>query len=230
MMKAWMRMAAAMAAVGIASATVQTYGGTSEVLEVATTINGTTQWANFTNDAIAKVQITSDDLINLGLGNDLATPVPKNLKLAIAAQCPGDDMRIIVWDTDTDSNLATVADMQATSVIRGVKKHQHSRDIVSQMTFHFTPTQTNGLSGGYAFAQGVIQDTTNSCVKSYRADLIGALGASFFFTNVVITNVLDVTVTNITTNTTFVVSNFTVNVSNTSIATKGKSLGTLIEP
>ncbi len=223
-------MAAALAAVGIASATVKTYGGTSEVIEVSTTINGTTQWASFTNAAIAKVIIKEVDLINLGIGNSLETPVPKNLKLALAAECPGDDMRLIVWDTDTGSNLATIADMPAVSVIRGVKHKAHSRDIVSQMNFHFASTATNGLFGGFAFAQGTIQDTTNSCVKSYKADIIGALGASFFFTNTVVTNVLDVTVTNITTNVTFVVSNFTVNVSNTSITTQGKSLGTLIEP
>lgn len=227
-MKSWLRGVCVAAGLGLVLAG-GLEAGTSDVFELNTSISGVTQWSVLTNPVIQKVVIKQEDLINLGLGQPLGSVVLPNQQLALVTTCSSNDMRIIVYDTLTSSNLATIGQMQAVSVISQIKRRQRTQNVISEVTMNFAQTATNGLAGGILFASGNITLTTNDCLKHYSGKLTGALGASFFFTNIVYENVIDLTVTNLTTNTYFVVSNFPVNVSN-SMLSSGKKLGTLVEP
>src|SRR5207244_2983491 len=82
-------------------------GVTSEVFRVDTILQGVIQSGPISNSTIEKVKIRAEDLVNLAQGRTLGTPVPKNEILAFANDCLV-DLRLIVYDTDTSSNLVTI--------------------------------------------------------------------------------------------------------------------------
>ena len=243
-MKVWLRiglvgLAAGLLPVGSARA------GTSDVFQLQTVIHGVPQWDKNNDPGVPliwPVEIRDVDLINLGLGRPLTTAVPNNEKLGLVTQCVSNDMRIIVYDTAAQSNLVTLGDLQAVSVVEGLRGHRLTRNVVAELTFRFAGTPTTGLTSssladllghlvtGSFIATGTAVSDTNSCLLHYSTQIAGALGTSFFFTNSIVTNIVDLTVTNTITNTYAVVSNFTVNVSSTTLTAGGKKLGTLIEP
>jgi hypothetical protein len=230
-MKLWLRMVVVVLGVGLVVA-VESGGGTSDVFQLHTFIQGVISYGGFsTNPVIHPVQIRDVDLINLGLGSPLSNSVPPNERLAIVNECYSNDMRIIIYDMSTESNLATIGYMQTLSAIEGLRRNTLTRNVISQLTFVFTESASNGLAGGSFFVNGNLTATaSNGCMTKFSGQIIGALGTSFFFTNNIVTNIVDLTVTNVVTNTYYVISNFTVNVPITSMATHGEKLGTLIEP
>ena len=207
--------------------------GTSEVFRLQTAIKGVTQW-DLKNDPgvprAAAVQLRDVDLINLGRGRPLTDKVPSHEHLALVTQCASNDMRIIVYDDSTQSNLVTIGNLQAVSVVESLKNKRYTRNIISELTFNFASAASNGLAGGMFFASGNVIADTNQCLISYHANIMGALGSSLFFTNMIVTNIADITVTNTITNTYLVVSNLAVNVSSSTLTAGGKTLGPLIEP
>jgi len=233
-MKAWLKFGAVTLVAGLLLA-AKSNAGTSDVFRLQTTIKGVTQWDLNHNPGIPRIQaveIRDVDLINLGRGRPLTTTVPANEHLALVTQCGNTDMRIIVYDKAAQSNLVTIGNLQTVSVIESLKNRRYTRNVISELTFNFASTNpTNELAGGMFFAAGsILADTNGQCVISYHANILGALGSSFFFTNSIVTNVVDLTVTNTVTNTYMVVSNFTVNVSSAALTAGGNKLGTLIEP
>ncbi|MGD0650305.1 MAG: hypothetical protein ABSA97_04055 [Verrucomicrobiia bacterium] len=230
-MKSWLRMVVVVLGVGLVVA-VESGGGTSDVFQLHTLIQGVVEFGGLaSNSVIRPVQIRDVDLINLGLGSPLGTPVPPNERLALVNECPSNDMRIIIYDTSTSSNLMTIGYMQTLSAIEGLRRKTLTRNVISDLTFVFAQNVSNGLAGGSFFVNGNLTTTaSNGCMTKFSGQIIGALGTSFFFTNNIVTNIVDLMVTNTVTNTYYVISNFTVNVANTSMTTQGKKLGTLIEP
>jgi len=230
-MKSWLRTAVAALGAGLVVA-VESGGGTSDVFQLRTAIQGVISYGGFsTNPVIHPVQIQEVDLINLGLGSPLGTPVPPNEQLALVNECGSNDMRIIIYDTSTASNLETIGYMQTLSDIDGVRGNTLTRNLISDLTFVFVQNVSNGLAGGSFFVNGYLTATaSNGCMRKFSGLCIGALGTSFFFTNSFVTNIVDLTVTNVVTNTYYVISNFTVNVPLTPMTTHGSKLGTLIEP
>jgi hypothetical protein len=227
-MKSWQRICGLVAVVGCVLA-IESGAGTSDVFVANVLLNGVTQWYALTNPIIQEVQLNVPDLINLGLGQPLTAVIPHNQQLGLVKACGSNDMRLIVYDTDTSSNLATIGNMPNISTIYQVRRRQHTQNMISELTLNFAPSVTNGLAGGVMFVNGLMNVDTNDCLTHYNGKITGVLGASFYFTNIVYVDVVDLTVTNLTTNSFFVVSNFPVNVSSSLIST-GRKLGTLIEP
>jgi len=232
-MKVWLQLGV-MTLVASGLLATQSIAGTSDVYRIQTLIHGASQWDLNNNPGTPRAQasqLRDVDLINLGRGRSLTNIVPANEHLALVTQCADNNMRIIVYDKTTQSNLVTLGYLQAISVIESLRGKRYTRNVISELTLNFANTNpSNELTGGIFFAAGSILSDSNQCLISYHANLIGALGASFFFTNTIVTNVTDITVTNTITNTYYVVSNFTVNVSSTVLTAGGKKLGTLIEP
>ena len=232
-MKAWLQLGV-MAVVTAGLLATKSAAGTSDVYRIQTLIHGVSQWDLNSNPGTPRAQasqLRDVDLINLGLGRALTNIVHDNERLALVTQCANNNMRIIVYDKTTQSNLVTIGYLKAVSVIESLRGKRYTRNVISELILNFTNANpSNELTGGIFFAAGSILSDSNQCLVSYHANLIGALGSSFFFTNAVVTNVVDITVTNTITNTYYAVSNFTVNVSSTVLTAGGKKLGTLIEP
>jgi len=232
-MKVWLQLGV-MTLVASGLLATQSIAGTSDVYRIQTLIHGASQWDLNNNPGTPRAQasqLRDVDLINLGRGRSLTNIVPANEHLALVTQCADNDMRMIVYDKNTQSNLVTLGYLRAISVIESLRGKRYTRNVISELTLNFANANpTNELTGGIFFAAGSLLSDSNQCFISYHANLIGALGASFFFTNSVVTNVVDITVTNTITNTYYTVSNFTVNVSSTVLTAGGNKLGTLIEP
>ena len=240
-MKAWLYLGAGVFAAGFLLAAPSSQAGTSDVYRLQTVIRGVTQWDLNNNPCTpraANVQIRDVDLINLGLGQPLTNPVPANEHLALVTQCASDDMRIIVYDGT--NNLVTIGRLQRISKVDNLPGKLNTRNVIAELTFtNLTNAVTfatangsvsNCLAGGTFLVAGSILSDSEHCLISYHANILGEFAGSFFFTNTIVTNIVDITVTNTITNTYYSVSNFTVNVASTVLTAGGKKLGTLIEP
>ena len=229
--------------------------GTSDVFRVKTLIQGKIE----NTLAIQKVKITRDDLINLARDRNLGTAVPTNEVLALASQCDtNDDMKIIVFDTLTSSNLATIGQLDTVSEIFALNRKER----IVQFTVPGTGGISNALTGGTLLMDATFDITTNNCVAKWSGTILGVLNTLVSGTNSIpiigtnivccttsITNGMTNTVccttnimngmTNIvggTTNTMQIGStnvfepiNIEVLIPKTTFTTQGKKIGTLIE-
>src|SRR5881409_1196728 len=169
--------------------------GTSDVFRLQTTLHGVIQ-RGFTNTVISKVMITADDLINLAQRRTLGTPVPKNEVLALASDCPANELRLLVFDSAAGSNLVTIGTFSNLTVATFTR--QRRAETLSQLTVADTSDGTNGITGGSFYYHGQINVATNHCPTSFGGQLTGLLGTAFPFvlTNILSTNFVISCVTN----------------------------------
>lgn len=222
-----------------------THAGTSEVFGVQTRINGVIE-RFLSNTVISKVVISADDFINLARQRTLGTPVPGNEILALTSDCPSNNLRLIIFDTDTSSNLVTLGTLN--HLTTAVYTRRRYMETITQISLDDTSDGTNGITGGSFYYHSRINLGTNNCPTKFSGQLTGLLGTTFplLLTNhnctnfvtqidpgtncvtncvtVLLTNcVLDGTITVLPTNQTFDVI-----IPRAPLAT-GKPIGTLIE-
>ncbi len=220
--------------------------GTSDVFRVQTTLRGVVQIGTVTNGAIAKVIVSTDDLINLAQRRALGTPVPKNELLALTSDCATNNQRLIVFDTATASNLVTIGNLS--NLTAAAFTRRRDMETMTQITIADTSDGTNGITGGSFYYRGRLTITTNNCPVSFAGQIMGFLGTTFplIITNLnctnfvtctppatnCVTNCVEVCVTNCvldgTTNIVPTAQTFNVIVPPTPIKT-GKAIGVLIE-
>ena len=175
----------------------------SEVFRVDTTLYGVIQNGVISNSTISKVQIRAEDLVNLAQGIVLGTPVPQNQILAFANHCLT-DLRLIVYDTTTASNIVTIGD--AVNLSTAFSSRKKYEETIHQFTINNTTPGgqgSNGIVGGSFFYHGKINIDTNYCPKSFGGQFVGVLRTAFPFiaTNIFCTNFVDsVTLKNCVTN------------------------------
>lgn len=188
-MKSSWRIGLLLAAAGLLIGPSVLRGGTSDVFRVQTTLAGTAQFGVLSNGIIRKLQITSDDFINLALGRQLGTPVPKNELLTLVNDCTTNNLRLTVFDSAAGSNLLTVgtlSNLTASSFTR--RKYVET---ITQLTLNdLSAGGSNGIAGGSFYYHGRIKVTTNGCPTSFGGQLTGFLGTAFPYvaTNVFATN------------------------------------------
>ena len=133
-------------------------------------------------------------------------------------------MRIIIYDTSRASNLVTIGEMQPFSVNRRVAQEDSDPQCGFGLDACLFAEREQWACGRFFFCQRQLTAiASNGCMTKFSGLMIGALGASFFFTNTIVTNIVDLTVTNMVTNISYVISNFTVNVPRTSLAAGGRN-------
>jgi len=254
-MKSSWRIALGLVVIGIVVVPATMRGITSDVFRVTTTFQGVIQSGPFSNSIIEKVKIRSEDLVNLAQGRTLGTPVPKNEILAFANDCLV-DLRLIVYDTDTSSNLVTIG--QAIDLSTAFSSRRKYEETIHSFSINNTSpggAGSNGIVGGSFYYHGKININTNFCPTSFGGQFTGVLRTAFPFiatnifctnfvdsctiTNCVLTNCMPVCVTNCTTNCVShsdcwtnifpAVELIPVIIPRSPIST-GKKIGTLVEP
>jgi len=212
--------------------------GTSDVYRLDAIFKGVIQ-AGLTNisPTAQKVQVDTDDLINLGTGRPLGTKVPANEILGLAHDCAFIELRMIVYDTDTSANLATLALIKPDLRVFSLKKDKVTQYSISDVQMLPTENPTNGITGGQLKLTATSTTDTNNCVQSLNGTMIGTLLTSFYTTNTVIfgTNFVDESTmtTNVVvvTNTFVTVVGYDVAVNKATLKSKNKKkVGQLIEP
>ena len=177
-MKLSWRMAVILGAAGLLIVPAALRGGTSDVFHVQMTIAGTAQFGVLSNGVIRKVQITSDDLINLAFGRELGTPVPNNELLTLTSDCLKRDLRLIVFDKVANSNLVTVGTLTNLTVSSYNRKRYV--ETVSQLTVNdISIGDSNGITGGTFYYHGRFNVATNGCPTRFGGQLTGFLGTAF---------------------------------------------------
>ncbi len=252
-MKSSWRIILWLAVVGVAVVPVESPGVTSDVYRLTTTLQGFIQNGPTSNSTIEKVKIRDVDLINLAQGRTLGTPVPDNEILAFADHCFV-DLRMIIYDKNTSSNLLTIGQaVDLTTALSYKKRYEetiHAFDI-----YNTTPggEGSNGLLGGSFYYHGIININTNYCPTSFGGQFTGYLRTAFPYvaTNIYCTNYIESCkikcetnckpdcVVNCTTNCKVIADCWT-NIFNSvelisviiprSTISTGKKIGTLIEP
>ena len=145
---------------------------------------------------INKVRISSDDLINLARGRDLRSTVPTNEVLAFASVCNTNDMKLIVFDTATSSNLDTIGRLDVVDEVSQAEK----RELIAQLTVPGAGGVSNALTGGTLLMDATFTVTTNDCVTKWSGTMLGVLDTLVPATNfipILTTNVVDILTTNI---------------------------------
>jgi len=168
---------------------------TSDVFRLSAKIKGVIQYGVTNNNAILGIQITSDNLINLALGNDIAAKVPNNEELALATDCRS-DMKMIVYDTSNESNLATIA--QLVLVDEAIEPDKAER--ISNFLVPGAGNGTNGLTGGTMLIYETLSLDVSNCVKKWTGTMTGVLDTVLPGTNFTLsftTNIVDTMCTNI---------------------------------
>ena len=166
--------------------------GTSDVFRVKALIQGKIEF--FTT--INKVRISSDDLINLARGRDLRTVVPPNEVLAFTGVCNTNDMKIIVFDTATASNLATIGRLDVVNEVSGLDK----KEMIVQFTVPGAGGVSNGLTGGTLLMDANLTIDRSNCVTRWSGTMLGVLNTLVPATNfipILTTNIADIFTTNI---------------------------------
>ena len=152
--------------------------GTSDVFRVQTTLNGSIQFGA----GINKVKIRTDDLINLAQSRTLGTPVPNNEILALVSNCPSNDFRLIVFDTDTSSNIVTIGTL--TNLVTALSTTRRRIETMTLLTVHDISTAdsngiVSGITGGSFYYSGRHNIGTNNCPTSFSGQITGYLGTAF---------------------------------------------------
>ena len=205
--------------------------GTSEVFRVRGTIKGVIQFGNTNDNFTQKVKITRDDLINLALGRDQGTRVPANEELALGSRCDINLMKMFVYDTSAESNLATISFLNPVHTVFTDKK----REMISEFLVPGAGNSSNGLAGGTLLMYVNFDVNKNdNCLKKWTGNMLGVLDVLLPGTNltlVVSTNIVGNT-TNTVTNVVAVATgvDFPVVIPTVTYKTQGKKIGTLIEP
>ena len=166
--------------------------GTSDVFRVKALIQGKIEF--FTT--INKVKISRDELINLARGRDLRSVVPPNEVLAFTSVCDTNDMKIIVFDTLTSSNLATIGRLDVVNEVSQFDKHE----LIAQFTVPGAGGISNALTGGTLLMDAAFTVDRSNCVTKWSGTMLGVLGTLVPATNfipILTTNIVDILTTNI---------------------------------
>ena len=199
-MKSWLQWGVGAVLAGWLLA-AQSPAATSDVFRLQTLIKGT---KNNPGAPATTLTITETQLSNLSLGLPVDNPAPANVRLGLVTRCANNDLRIIVYNQATQSNLVTIGNLQTVSVVENRRGTRYTRNVISELTFTVPTGAAELFTGGICYAAGSILSDSNQCFLSYHANIIGALVSSGFLTNI--------------------------NVASTTLTASGKQLGILIEP
>src|SRR5205814_2174981 len=123
--------------------------------------------------------------------------VPANEVLALTSVCATDDMKLIVFDTSTMSNLVTIGRLDVVDKAGEFG----SEELIAHVTVPGTGGESNALTGGTLLINAkIIRDRTN-CITKWTGTMLGVLGTlvpATNFTSIPMTNIVDVMTTNVT--------------------------------
>jgi hypothetical protein len=123
---------------------------------------------------IVKVKGHTNGLINLALGRDENAPVPANEVLAWVGLCGGDSS-LIVYDTNTGSNLATIAIMLDHWDVNDPERGQ----FVSVFEVQSVGGVDNAIHDGFLVVTGTFEIGSNFCSPGgplkVKASVVGAM-------------------------------------------------------
>lgn len=155
--------------VSLAAGTV--HASTNDVFRARLLLRGAYQDTNAVTLApvIAPALLDTRHIINLALGRPLTNAVPSHEVLALMRDTDDHDRSLIVFDTNTQSNLVTVADIDGEGRVR-----QPGRAVfIWSMEVETAGTASNGLTDGEFCVAGT-RIRTNATFL-IRGKLIGTL-------------------------------------------------------
>lgn len=133
---------------------------TFSVLKISAALRGSYQNPN--TNTLVNFSLSTNTLINIALNQDIGTPVPKNIVLGYAGVFSdfanhnpntAGPVRLVVYDTDSQTNLKTIAIASNRTVAENVVIDKFRR--VSTATLTFQNTSTGSPTGH--FLSGTLQ-------------------------------------------------------------------------
>jgi hypothetical protein len=146
---------------------------TNEVSKVRT--NGITIYVTneVVNAEILSVVMNSDDVVNLAMGRNLGTKLPKNEILGVTTRCGDGVLEWVVYDKDQTTILKTIGQFTPQLRAAGQKKKKDSLEDISILTIFPTGSITNAFVDGSLSADVQSELDTNGCMKSANITMIG---------------------------------------------------------
>lgn len=134
---------------------------TYDVLKVKITLVGVTQDDENGVPVISNVKVSTRKIINFARGRNPSSPVPANEVLAVAVECASVEMKLIVYDLNTSSNLVTIAKWEA----GGIAMAGRNGEFVGLSGFSSTGGGAFRIDGGYLSVAGTFAVNSQGCVK-----------------------------------------------------------------
>ncbi len=127
------------------------------------------------SQTVVKLTLTQNTLINLALDQPRTNAVPANEVLALAVDCESGNNppRLIVYDTNSQSNLGTIA----TGVEDGTAGPLAKQEIIAAMEVDDVGGPSDGFAGGVLLLVGTSSSDSNGCPLAVSLGVSGILNA-----------------------------------------------------
>lgn len=135
---------------------------------------------------IEKLKVTDADVINLALATPTGTKPPSNFVLAMTTNCGNGDSQVVVWNTNTDMELAQVS--QTFSISDDSVNANKNGQLASSLFFDSVDLSdsgdnTWGIEDGELHLAGVIKwaDVDGTlCPVAIKGTLVGTMSVWAF--------------------------------------------------
>jgi hypothetical protein len=155
--------AAAAAALGVSIlCATDADASTYDVLKVKMTMTGVTQDDENGVPVIGDVKVSTRKIINFARGRNPSSPIPANEVLAVAVECQSVELKLIVYDLNTSSNLVTIATWES----GGIAMVGRKGEFVGLSGFRSTGDGAFRIDGGYLSVAGTFAVNSQGCVKT----------------------------------------------------------------
>lgn len=171
-MKSWIRFWSIALAVAILAPAARAVSP-STVFGVQMTLQARSETEDsHSNTVLVSTSIKNNILVNLAMGRDRNATVPANQVLAAVISCGEGLTKLIVFDTNTSSNLATIASADSAPDAIGAK---NKGEFVGLWTVQNVGNGANGITGGFLAGAGKATLDVTECITKASATLIGVV-------------------------------------------------------
>lgn len=158
-------------------AAVAASGATFNVFAIDVSLSGSFLDDESGMDKLGKIKVDTSQLLNVARGREPTANVPAGEVLAWAQNCVNGEVRIIVFDTNTETVLTTVAVTEAREAVEDLSKGAYAVLLVLEDTGE----GSNSVEGGAIMVTGTFTVVEGDCPTKVKA-------AAYGFMEVVVTD------------------------------------------
>lgn len=158
-------------------AAVAASGATFNVFAIDVSLSGSFLDDESGMEKLGKLKVDTTQLLNVARGREPSAVVPAGEVLAWAQNCVNGEVRIIVFDTNSETVLTTVAVTESREAVEDLKKGAFA----VLLTVEDTGDGSNSVEGGAIMVTGTFTVVEGDCPTKVKA-------AAYGFMEVVVTD------------------------------------------
>jgi hypothetical protein len=174
-MKSWIRFCSVVIAAALIIPALHS-ASAANVFKVQASLQGRIQGESQGKAKLASQPIQNASLVNVVRGRNPSAQAPANEVLAAVIDCNSGIAALIVWDTNSQSNLVTVALLgdPFEGIAAGTKA-----EFIGVLDLQSTGNMQDGITGGFLTMSGKATIDTNGCPSKVSVSVVGIIDATF---------------------------------------------------